>query len=110
MFSDQPSLSPKLFWSQTTNHSNLKVFLNHFEHELFQIPGKSFTYFNFTKVYVQAIKSLTNDRYIVIEKANKGSCAVVWDRADYLSKAEKQLYIKTIYKDVFPLMRKSTAI
>ena len=34
------------------------------------------------------------------KKADKGSCIVVWDRDDYLSEAEKQLYDKAIYKDV----------
>ena len=41
-----------------------------------------------------------NDRSIVIKKADKGSCAVVWDRDDYLPEAEKQPCDKAIYKDV----------
>ena len=30
----------------------------------------------------------------------KGSCAVIWDRLDYLSESEKQLGDKNIYKDI----------
>ena len=37
---------------------------------------------------------------IVIKKADKGSCIVVWDRYDYLLEAEKQLGDNSIYKDV----------
>ena len=37
---------------------------------------------------------------IVIKKADKVSCVVVWDRDDYLSEAEKKLCDKAIYKDV----------
>ena len=44
--------------------------------------------------------SLVDDRNLVIEKADKGSCVVVWDRNDYLMEAEKQLSDKNVYKDV----------
>ena len=50
----------------------------------------------------QAIRSLAEDRSIVIKKADKGSCVVIWDRLDYLLEAEKQLGDKSIYKDVSP--------
>ena len=48
----------------------------------------------------QAIRYLADHRSIVIKKADKGSCVVVWDRDDYLSEAEKQLCDEAIYKDV----------
>ena len=44
------------------------------------------------------MRVLANDRSIVIKKADKGSCVVVWDRNDYI--AEKQLSDENIYKDV----------
>ena len=34
------------------------------------------------------------------QKADKGSCVVVWDRNDYIVEAEKQLRDKNIYQDV----------
>ena len=57
------------------------------------------TYFKLSKDEWQAIRSLAEDRSIVIKKADKGSCVVIWDRLDYLSEAEKQLRDKNIYKD-----------
>ena len=46
------------------------------------------------------VRSLANDRNIVIKKAGKGSCVVIWDRLDYIMEAEKQLSDKTVNKDV----------
>ena len=46
------------------------------------------------------IKSISDNRSIVIKKADKGYCVVVMDRDDYLSEAENTLYDKAIYKDV----------
>ena len=40
------------------------------------------------------------DRSIVIKKADKGSCIVVWDRNDYLREAEKQLKDQNVYRKV----------
>ena len=42
-------------------------------------------------------RSLADDRNLVIKKADKGSCVVVWD---YLMEAEKQLSDKDVYKEV----------
>ena len=44
--------------------------------------------------------ALANDRSIVIKKADKGSCVVVWDRNAYIGEAEKQLSDENIYKDI----------
>ena len=46
------------------------------------------------------MRALANDRSIVIKKADKGSCVVVWDRNDYIAEAEKQLSDENIYKDI----------
>ena len=83
-----------------TGHHNLEVFLSQMKHEFFQIPDKCLPYSNLSKEEWQAIRSLEEDRSIVIKKADKVSCVVVWDRLDYLSEAEKQLGYKKIYKDV----------
>ena len=40
------------------------------------------------------------DRSIVIKKADKGSCIVVWDRNDYLREVEKQLKDQNMYRKV----------
>ena len=46
------------------------------------------------------MRALANDRSIVIKKAYKRSCVVVWDRNDYIAEAEKQLRDENIYKDI----------
>ena len=46
------------------------------------------------------MRSLADDKQIVIKKADKGSCVVVWDRDDYLLEAERQLKDEKIYRSV----------
>ena len=46
------------------------------------------------------MRSLADDRSIVIKKADKGYCLVVWDRNDYLREAEKQLKDQNVYRKV----------
>ena len=47
------------------------------------------------------MRTLADDRTIVIKKADKGSCVVVWDHNNFVKEAEKQLNdIKDVYKDV----------
>ena len=46
------------------------------------------------------MRSLADNQNIVIKKADKGSCLIVWDRNDYLMEAEKQLRDKYIYNEV----------
>lgn len=46
------------------------------------------------------MRSLANDRNILIKKAYKGSCVVVWDREGYIAEAERQLEDKNVYKDI----------
>ena len=46
------------------------------------------------------MRSFADDRAIVIRKADKGSCIVVWDRNDYLREAEKQLKGQNMYRKV----------
>ena len=36
------------------------------------------------------MRSLANDRSIVVKKADKGSRVLSWDRNDYITEAEKQ--------------------
>ena len=59
------------------------------------------------------MRSLQNDRSIVIKPADKGSAVAVWDRIDYLREAERQLsdgktyeQIRITAKDQVELMEK----
>ena len=49
---------------------------------------------------MNAIRSLADDRNIIIKKTDKGSCIVIWGRNDYLQEAEKQLSDKNVYEEV----------
>ena len=60
------------------------MFLSQNEHEPFQIPDKCLPYSKLSKDEWQATRSLAEDISIVIKKADKGSCLVIWDRLDYL--------------------------
>ena len=53
-----------------------------------------------SKLQWEAIRSLAGDRSIVIKKAEKGSCVVVWDKIYYLMKAEKQLKDRKVHQEV----------
>ena len=78
-------------------HPNIEVFLSQLEKEIFTLSEKPLRYWNLTKEEWQAVRSLANDCNIMIKKADKGSCVVIWDRLDYIMEAGKQLCDKTIY-------------
>ena len=40
-----------------------------------------------------AVWGLINDKSIVIKKADKGSCIVVWGREDYIKEAKNHLKV-----------------
>ena len=46
------------------------------------------------------MRSLQNDRSVIIKPADKGSAVVVWDRQDHLKEAERQLSDSSVYKEV----------
>ena len=68
-----------------------KAFLNQVESDLFKVIEKPLGYSNLWKEESNAIRSLADDKSIVIKKADKGSCAVIWDRKNYVKEAEIQL-------------------
>ena len=44
--------------------------------------------------------SSTDNRYVIIKKAEKGWCVVLGGRNDYLLKAEKKIIEKKVYLEV----------
>ena len=86
----------KLSWKPPLGHPNLEIFLSQVENKLFEITKEPTLYSNLSQDGWRAIRALANDRSIVIKKADKGSCIVVWDRTDYLREAEKQLSDKNV--------------
>ena len=99
-FSETPAFSTKSTWYPPKGHPCLEVFLSQVENELFEITKQDLRYSNLSKEEWRAIKSLADDRSIVIKKADKALCVVVWDRNDYILQAEKQLSNTSVYRDV----------
>ena len=84
----------------TKRSSKLRSVTSKIEEKLFKIIETPLNYSNLTKEGWQAVRSLADDRSIVIKKADKGSSIVIWDRVDYLKEANKQLSDKNVYKEV----------
>ena len=57
-------------------------------------------YSNFFQEEWRTVRSLAHNRSIVIKKADKCICAVVWDRWDYIKEAEKHLGDITVFEEV----------
>ena len=66
------------------------MFLSQLEDIFTVLPGNAASY-NLTKNEWLAMRGLAEDRSIIIKPADKGSCVVVWDRADYLAEAGNHL-------------------
>ena len=80
----------------------MELFLSQIEKDIFENLVKDSTPINsnMTKEEWDALKGLADDRSIVIKKADKGSCVVVWCRDGCIKEAENQLKDSTVYKDV----------
>ena len=52
------------------------------------------------------MRALADNKTILIKKADKGSCVVVWDHNDYIKEAEKQLNDTIIFSKILKLMEK----
>ena len=63
------------------------------------IPERAKDYY-ITKNEYLAMRSLENDRNIIIKLADKVSSIIVWDRLNYLAEVEKQLSDSNTYKEV----------
>ena len=88
-FSERPAFLPKSSWKPPVDHPNLEVFLSQVENRLFEITKEPTRYSNLSQEQWRAIRTLADDRFIVIKKADKGCCIVFWDRTDYFREAEK---------------------
>ena len=99
-FSVTPVFAGKSSWKPPLGHTNLELFLSQVESELFIETQGSLRYSNLSQEEWRAIRSLADDRSIVIKKADKGSCVVVRDRWVYMKEAEKQLGDTTAYKEI----------
>ena len=55
---------------------------------------------NLSREECHTVRSLADDRNIVIKRGDRGSCVVIWDRNDYVKEAEIQLSNQNVYKSV----------
>ena len=99
-FGEVPVFNLKSKWQRPQGHPCLEVFINQIENELFELPKTNIKYSNLSREECNAKRSLVDDRNIIIKKAEKRSCIVMWGRNDYLMEAEKQLRDKKVYKEV----------
>ena len=66
---------------------------------MFELPKADIRYSNLSWEEWNAVRSLSDDRNIIIKKAAEGSCIIIWGRNDYLIEAEKQLSYKKVYQE-----------
>ena len=99
-FSIIPGFVLKSVWKPPKGHPNLEVFLSQTESDLLKAIERPRGYFNLSKEERDAVRSLADDRNIVIKTADKGSCLVIWDRNNFVKEAEIQLSNQNVYKSV----------
>ena len=99
-FSEVPAFWPKSNWKPPPGRICVELFLSKLESELFSsLPGKPQAY-NLTKEEWLAMRSLAEDRSIIIKPADKGSCVIVWDWEDYLAEWYNQISDTSTYLEV----------
>ena len=92
--------SDKFSWKPPLGNPNVEVFLSHFESELFKNTQDSLRYSNLSLEEWKAVRSLADNRSIVIKKTDKCACVVVWGRCDYIKATEKQLGASAVYEEI----------
>ena len=78
----------------------IEIYLSVIEQQIMDIQEEGQNFSNLSKDEQLALKSLQNDKTIIIKSADKGSGVVVWDREDYLKEANSQLSDQNIYEKV----------
>ena len=76
------------------------MLVSQIENELFKPIKTPLGYSNLSKEEWEAVRTLADDSNIVIKKADKGSCVVIWDRSDYITEAESHFRNELVYKNI----------
>ena len=105
-----PQFKVKSEWNPPKGHSALEAFLNKTEKYIFSLIPEREKDYSLTKDEYLAMRSLANDRNVIIKPADKWSSIVVWDRLDYLSEAEEQFSGTNTYKKVQLPEKKQTKL
>ena len=98
--SEVPVFNPKSRWQLPEGHPRLEVFLSQVENKLLELLKADIKYSNLSPEEWNVVRSLADDRNIIIKKADKGSCNVIWGRNDYLMEAQNQLSGEKVYQEV----------
>ena len=99
---DLDQFKPKSIFNLRNKDAAIEVYMSSLEEKLMKIEIPKDKYNNLTCKEWQALYDFKNDESIVIEGSSKESTVVVWDRADYIKEAEKQLGDSDAYEE--PLM------
>ena len=95
-----PVPARKSSWKALLGHLNLEVFLSQVKSKLFKEIKVSLKFSKFSQEEWRAVRSVAEDSSLVIKKADKGSCVVVWDRWDHIKEVEKQLRDSTVFEKI----------
>ena len=89
---DRNKFKPKSIFNLRNKEASIEIYLNSFEEKLeIEIPQNKYS--NFSSGEQSTLYNLKNDRSIVMK-------VIVWDRDDFIKKAEKQLGDKHCVKSV----------
>ena len=77
------------------------LYLSSLKEKLIKVEVPKDKFNNLTNSERKALYDLKNDENFEIKSTDKSATAVVWDREDYIIKAEKQLGDEEVYEEVF---------
>ena len=77
----------KSTWNPQKGASALELFLSQTKKDILSMLTGKATNYNLSKEVYLTIRSLQNDRDVVIKSAGKGSAMIVWDRNDYFKES-----------------------
>ena len=97
---DLDQFKPKSTFNPRNKDAAIEVYMSSLEEKLMKIEIPKDKYNKRTSKERQALYDLKNEKNIVIQDADKGFVVVVWDREDYIKKAEKQLGDSDVYEEV----------
>ena len=91
---------PKSTFHPKNESVAIECYLSCIEEQIMSIVPEGNNYSNLSEGEKKALKTLFQDKSIVIKEADKGSAVVVWDREDYCKEADIQLSNGDIYEEI----------
>ena len=94
------NFKPKSNWKPANTHVSLNAFKHAFKKQLLHSKNHKRPKDNLTKDERTGLKSLQDNKNIVIQKADKGSAVVVMNTTDYLREGYRQLSYPKFYTKI----------